>query len=59
MITTIFNFGKYPDTEKDYVPLIGDTQEEQYTISVSLLLIAVCLIPIMLFVKPCFFSAAA
>lgn len=25
MITTIFNGGKYPETEKEYVPLIGDT----------------------------------
>jgi len=59
MITTIFNAGKYPETEKDYVPLIGDTQEEQYSIALSLLIIAVVLIPVMLLVKPCFFSRAA
>jgi V-type H+-transporting ATPase subunit a len=59
MITTIFNGGQYPDTEKDYVPLVGDSQDEQYSIALSLLIIAVCLIPVMLLVKPCFFSAAA
>ena len=25
MITTIFNAGKYPETEKEYLPLIGDS----------------------------------
>ena len=55
MITTVFGFGKVPDSEKDYATLIGTDQEMQYSISTSLLLIAISLIPIMLLVKPCFF----
>ena len=59
MITTIFNGGKYPEQENEYVALVGDTQEEQYQVALSLLIIAVTLIPVMLLVKPCFFSGAA
>jgi len=59
MITTIFNGGQPPDSEKDFLPLIGDSQEDQYSIALSLLIIAVIMIPIYLLIRPCFFSTAA
>jgi len=27
MINTVFNFGKYPESEKEFVPYIGDSQD--------------------------------
>jgi hypothetical protein len=55
MINTVFSFGKWPESENEYIPYISDSQSTQYDINVSFVLIVVALIPIMLFVKPCFF----
>lgn len=55
IINTVFNFGDVPDNEQEFVPLVGDSQEEQYSIALALLILALSLIPIMLLVRPIFF----
>jgi V-type H+-transporting ATPase subunit a len=55
LINTVFNFGDYPESENEFVTLIGDSQDEQYSIALSLLILVVTLIPIMLLVRPIFF----
>jgi hypothetical protein len=54
MITEVFGFGQWNKTESDahIQPLIGDTNDQQYAIGLSLLLIVVILIPVMLCTKP-------
>lgn len=54
MINTVFGFGAIPENETEYEPLIGSSQEEQYDIATTLLVIVVTLIPIMLLVRPLF-----
>lgn len=57
MITSVFAFGAY-DKKKPHDPLIGDTEDEQYTYALLLLLaVAVC-VPVMLCTKPLLFLAA-
>lgn len=55
MINTIFGFGSIPEEQKDFVPVVGEDQEQQYRIAVGLLITVIIMIPIMLFIKPCFF----
>ena len=55
MINTVFSFGKWPEPENEYVAYIGGSQQQEYDIGVSWVLIVVALIPVMLFFKPCFF----
>jgi hypothetical protein len=54
MITEVFGFGQWNKTESDahVQPLIGDSNDQQYAIGLSLLLIVVILIPVMLCTKP-------
>jgi V-type H+-transporting ATPase subunit a len=55
MINTVFSFGKWPENENEYIAYIGDGQQQQYDIGVTWILIVLVLIPVMLFIKPCFF----
>lgn len=52
MITTIFGFGQY-DQENPMDPIIGDSEEQMYSIALTLLVLVIIFIPIMLFSKPC------
>lgn len=52
MITTVFAFGAY-DEDKHQDPIIGNSEKQQYSIALALLITAGIFIPIMLFVKPC------
>jgi len=55
MINTVFGFGNIPESDKEFVPFIGNSLEQQYEIGVSLLIMVIILIPIMLLSKPCLF----
>jgi len=50
LIVAVFNFGAYTD---EFEPVIGNSNETQYGIATSLLIIVVILCPLMLFIKPC------
>jgi V-type H+-transporting ATPase subunit a len=54
MINEVFGFGQWNKTAADahIQPIIGDTNDQQYAIGLSFLLIVVILIPVMLCTKP-------
>jgi V-type H+-transporting ATPase subunit a len=55
MINIVFNGGSYPPEQKDYVNLVGEDQDQQYSIGLTLLVIIAILVPVMLFAKPVLF----
>ena len=59
MINTVFGFGRVPEREKNFAPLIGSSQEQQYSIALTLLVCSLIVIPVMLLAKPCFFRETA
>lgn len=56
MVTTVFKFGGF---DKKMDPIIGGTQETQYTIALVLEIMAFLFIPVMLCVKPCILKTPA
>lgn len=56
MIDLAFNGGK--PRNPNYVAYIGANIKQQFLISGVLAIIVICLIPVMLFAKPCCFRAA-
>lgn len=62
MIVAFFNGGDYTDGKpKDEVyltPLVGDSNEQMYSIAMTLIVIVAVLVPVMLCAKPCCFRGA-
>lgn len=57
MINTVFGFGRASDQEvrDGSYTYIGPDRETMYNVGFGLLIVVVVLIPVMLFVRPCFF----
>ena len=53
MVTTVFGFGNYAETDPKQVPFFGSSLESQYSVNMALVYIAIILIFVMLCTKPC------
>lgn len=53
MVTTVFQFGAYTEKVPAEVPFFGGSLDTQYSVNLTLVVIAILLVFVMLCTKPC------